>query len=356
MLLNLGFDLTFFFLLLQVGRDEKLRKKMYLLSAVCLFVIFVLATYEVFFGGIVDHAYDNYRRFYFRDSIYQFPVVFYSNTNDLSAIIVFMLAALTLGGFFWRCDTWTDALLSAFATGWTYFLLRASSSRLCLLSYWIFFAGIVAASLFKRVNRKQRFVCIILALACVLVIELEHRGIYNQSINVSLADEFFEYDEYNNKILNETSSAGVRTRLIMHTFRCFWESRGLGVGLGNTGQLALIRKVASSGNKVYYESIHCFIARLFGDYGIFIAIPMIAIGFLLLRSGIRAIRLAKKTNDGDLFAETLLFFSVLIFYPIVSTASSDAQDLIPMWYYLAVVIWTSDRLSGIWAGRKHFVI
>ena len=87
----------------------------------------------------------------------------------------------------------------------------------------------------------------------------------------NLQDEFFSVDEKTGEtVLRQDASGGVRTLLLLHAGRCFLESYGMGVGLGNTELLARDRQVIPD---AAIWSIHCFLARLIADYGIFALIP-----------------------------------------------------------------------------------
>lgn len=155
----------------------------------------------------------------------------------------------------------------------------------------------------------------------------------------SLDEQFFETDEATGKqALRSSGSAGIRAHLLLHAWDCFLESHGLGVGLGNTETLAAQRGIVPSLADKPQNSIHCFIARIIADYGVFILLPLCAIAFLLLKRIFTSLSAAWRRKDGQAAAGALLFFAVLLTYPIVSTASSDAQDDIAMWLYLAMMV------------------
>ena len=138
------------------------------------------------------------------------------------------------------------------------------------------------------------------------------------------------------------SSGGVRAKLILHAGRCFLDSKGLGVGIGNTEILARDNDVIKD-HKIW--SIHCFLARIVADCGIFALIPLCVIAFLLLKKQIRCMNMAARKKEKRAFGSGLLLLVTLISYPIVSTASSDAQDIIAMWLFLAMlVLYTTEGL------------
>ena len=55
----------------------------------------------------------------------------------------------------------------------------------------------------------------------------------------SLKDEFIKEDNTTGQeVVNGATSAGARTKLLVHAWHCFWDSKTLGVGLGNSEILA----------------------------------------------------------------------------------------------------------------------
>ncbi|PWM76099.1 MAG: hypothetical protein DBX59_00035, partial [Bacillota bacterium] len=152
----------------------------------------------------------------------------------------------------------------------------------------------------------------------------------------SLADEFYEFDSKTGaKKLSTKGSAGVRTRLLLHSFRCFRDSYGLGVGLGNTEIMAKEQEVIPDAR---IWSIHCFIARIIGDYGLFAAVPLTVIAVMLIKQGIVSIIASRRKSARPLLALAALYLVIMLCYPVVSTASSDAQDILSMWLYLGMLV------------------
>ena len=101
-------------------------------------------------------------------------------------------------------------------------------------------------------------------------------------------------------------------------------------------------------------SIHCFLARLVADCGIFALLPLCAIVFLLLKKQLRGMALAIRRKERPLLGSCLLLLAALISYPIVSTAPSDAQDIIAMWIFLAVLVLTTEELpTALQADKKE---
>ena len=108
----------------------------------------------------------------------------------------------------------------------------------------------------------------------------------------------------------------------------------MGVGLGNTAQLA--KPTAESRGGVW--GIHCFLARMMADFGIWFLIPLLLIAFSMVKSGVEIVcREMKKRNWSGVMTGVMYLSSVLI-YPIASTAPGDAQNSVPMWLFLGCVV------------------
>ena len=376
---NLCFDLCFFFLMLRLCKNRLIWRMTIRSCLVMLVVIATLGIYEIFFGGIVNQGYDDFKRFLLFQGVYQFPVVFTSNTNDYASTLIFIFTSLLL--VLIRSN---DEKNSKIINLWVvimgiavYFLVLAGSARLCIVATGILYIGIL---LYYFVREKRRLAIPICLLVGILGVEFasnyryivppmqqyftelkeyhaqqgESSDIWSDSSEPSaerpelnlgnpnkqpLEEEFFSEDEKTGeKVLNEGASGGVRVRLLLHALDCFKESYGLGVGLGNTETLAAERNLIEQWKGNTQLSIHCFIARLIADYGIFALIPLCAIAFLLLKRWLEMLVCSVRMRDRDAIAYALLFLTALLIYPVVSTASSDAQDNISMWIYLGVVV------------------
>lgn len=412
-LFNLCFDMCFFFLMLRLCRWKDIRK---LTLAVCFIMwiaMMLMGIYEVFNGGIVDPSYNDYKRFFVFNRVFQFPVVFFGNTNDYALLLTFFYAIFLL--IAWRepsIPQWVTVILTVV----TYFLLLATDSRLSILAFFILLVAQILCALLRHQKASRRTAATMLL--CVFCIQfcnqyqfivppieryLHQRAEYTQAVKdaeeknrqdaednvqqgdapadeqqggeasgeqqetpvdlekpelqigdprkVPLSEQFFEInDETGEEALRSDGSVGVRTHLLLHAWDCFLESHGLGVGLGNTETLAARRSVVPEWANNPQNSIHCFVARIIADYGIFILLPLCAIAFLLLKRIFMSLAAAWRQKDGQAAAEALVFFAVLLTYPIVSTASSDAQDDIPMWIYLSFVVLNTLAVS---IGPEH---
>ena len=354
-LLNLIIDILFFCIALQAFHDGVLRRRMIAVCGACLLVVLLLGQYEVLFGGLVNKMYDGVLIYPWWGRIYQSPVVFSQNTNDYASAAVFVYTVLVVCGLLWRCDTRKNLILTALVTALLFFLNQAAGARLCFFAFCLFLAGTALSAVLKKGDRKRALLCLALVLILIGFILIGQSPLINKNLPArgSLTDEFFEIDaQTGQRVLRQYDSAGVRARLLLHCFDCIFESRGLGVGLGNTARLAELRAVAVMRNGLPYGSVHCFIARVLADYGIFAAVPMAAIGLLLLRAAFLAFRSAVRRRDREGFGRAVLFLFMLLTYPILSSAPSDAQDIIPMWLFLAAAVFEADRLSAAAAEDK----
>lgn len=402
-LFNLCFDMCFFFLMLRLCRQKDIRKLTLAVCFVMWVAVMLMGIYEVFSGGIVEFKYNraNYQDFTWFLSRFQYPVVFFSNTNDYALLLTFFYAIFLL--IAWReprIPQWVTVILTAV----TYFLLLATSGRLCIFAFLILLTAQILCALLQRQKAARRTAAAMLL--CVFCIQfcnqyryiippfqtyVQQKAEYTQAIREAekkagqgkeqpepetpveqpeslsepekpelqlgdpqkktLNEQFFETDAATGeKVLREEGSAGVRSHLLLFAFHCISQSHGLGVGLGNTETMAARQAVVPQWADKPQNSIHCFLMRIAADYGIFALLPLCAIAFLLLKRIFMSLAAAWRQKDGQAAAEALLFFAVLLTYPIVSTVSSDAQDNIPMWIYLSFVVLNTLAVS---IGPEH---
>ena len=401
-LFNLCLDLAFFFLLLRLCRHKGVLKAV-MVAAIAGFVFLSgLGIYEVFHEGVFNDMYDNFHRGSWFMEYLQPPVVASSNTNDYVSSLFFVAAAFLIArarGVFDKNNRLVKyAPVAIFPV--LFFLVTIADARLNLMAFWVLLVITVIHDLLARFSKKRTFALTALLLCCITFCHqyryvmpqirsftaqakayCEYQvtlgrhyfqygfGSANDSATPprpttpeaalpkpapdsenqnsgSLKDEFFEPGENGEIILNTANSGGIRTSLLIHAGKCFGESYGLGVGLGNTEVLAAQRGVIPKWAHNEVNSIHCFLARVVADYGIFVLIPLGAIAFLLLRRLWRMFVAAYKAKNRTAAANAILFLGCCALFPIVSTASSDAQDILPMWLYLALVILFAKALSS----------
>ena len=367
-LFNLVFDVTFFLLAIRMLRRPAVRDLTVKVCIVMLCLIVVLGLYEVFFGGLVNSCCDDLKQIQIFDGMFQSPVVFSGNPNDYAATVLLMAAAALL--WYLRPDNrwskWGAVGVAALAVC-AYMVPVLCSGRLCVVASVILLAAIVLYFLCSK--KRGRILVVAVILIGVLSVEFVNRYYYlmpqikaytealitGQSLDgleiqlqrpggVSLEDQFFEIDKETGEVtLRGDASAGIRTKLLIHAGDCFLDSYGLGVGLGNSEMLARDLKVTGDTG---IWNIHCFIARLLADYGIFVLIPLCTIAWLLLRRILHMLRIGVRGRRWEQAAYALLALGALGIYPIVSTAPADAQDLLVMWLYLALAAvlprWLSD--------------
>lgn len=378
-LFNLTFDLLFFWMTMRMLCIPTVRKWTMNVCGIMLGLLIVLGLYEVFFGGIVDPAYDEIKRVYIFNEIFQYPIVFSGNTNNYAATLIFLFAALLLwwlqpGKMLERGKAIVIGVLGVLC----YTMPLVSNARLCEVSILILLSGILIYLFIAK--KKGRILIAAILVVGILFVEFTNRYHYlmpqiqtymhamqtgqtepsgtedsdtitspptfqlSDPEHASLQDQFFETDETTGEtVLRSEGSAGVRTRLLIHAGQCFVESYGLGVGLGNTELLARDRAIISGEKSVW--NIHCFVARIVADYGIFVLIPLSMIVLLLLKKTfayiVQSIRKKKRVEVGY----GVLALWILMVYPFLSTAPSDAQDLLSMWLYLAVVVVMFQQFS-----------
>ena len=380
---NLCMDLCFFFLALELCKDRRIFHTTAVVVAVSALILAVMGIYESFCGGIFHDRFDSLRNILFFNTKVQNPVVTTANPNNYSAMLVFMLAVVLLNRV-WQGRGKKNDWLPVFLVAAVYFLLSAAQARLCMVAF-VALLAVFLVCVPMLGKRKYRLVALILLLLGIVKLGFNSTWMYEQeapqahsgatqsvtvasveqapetyefvllSTNVvaeehevslsnapdqqilyktngnSFKDEFFTKDEETGEYaLNTTRSAGIRLTLLLGAFDCFIESKGMGVGLRNTEQIVLI------GDDQW--GIHCFLARMTADLGIFFLIPFLLIAIALLRACFVHMGRCIRRRDKAGAAMWLLYLAALVSYPIASTAPSDAQDILAMWLFLAWIV------------------
>ena len=354
---NLCFDLSFFFLMLCLCRDRHVLSRT---LKICLGGFWVLSLL-----GVCESV---WKPLFYTGTQIQYvtlfgfkicsPMVIYNNTNDYMSAITFLFAGLLLGWLLKKEKGKRDwgHLLAAGAV--SLYLAKCASARLLIVAFWLLLAAIMVYALLlcgKRAVPVLLIIAVLLATTTMSHVNLPvllhltdaPAGGGSQAGDApSLKDQFFESDAVTGELtFNNTASAGVRVRLILHSVRCFLDSKGMGVGVGDTEQLARIEKVAKDGNT---WSIHCFLARLLGDYGLWAALPLVYIVLDRIWYGVLLLKQGWKNRVRADVSYALLYLVMGVVYVIASTSSSDAQDLLAMWMFLAVfVLMSRQKKPGV---------
>lgn len=372
-LFNLIFDLCLFLLALRLLRDRRLLRPSALACAAGLAVLLAMGLYRMVTAGDWDEVTNRFALFFFYKWVLRGPDSCWGNPNDFSAVItftvsIFLLASAVLWkklGKKWR---WTPAA----ALVLLYFVCIANSARLIKICFWLLFAGFTVFLLLSDRRRLWIPLVVLVLMGCIWFLN-QYRFImpsireyfaqmeiyrqqeedpYSQNTpappkldiktqpKTSLDEEFFSTDEATGeKVLSAVGgSGGIRALLLLHSADCFRESYGLGAGLGNTETLAPRRNIIPGWAHSPQNSVHCFLVRSTADLGVFFLFPLCIVAFLLLKRTWELLTAALRTRNPAAFGAVLLYFCVLLVFPIASTASSDSQDILPMWLYLAAIV------------------
>jgi len=368
---NLCLELCFFFLALELGRDRNVFR--YTIWSAFPAAVFQMLTgiVDTFSGGVFYLSCDVYPEYEGCDADHamsffgkecHWATGTVGNPNDYSMMLLFALALFLLY-WVWRrheekCDWIPAALIVP-----VYFLICTGDARLCMVAFFVLLTGFALYAL--TLEKGKRWILIVTILlfgfmkfGCAyqnLVSTTDESALHavesifvsaeaasfeeNQAIPLSeapsLKDKFLAVDEETGELqVNQTGSEGIRLYLLLHAFDCIWQSKGLGVGLGNTEQLARVSETNLSGT----WNIHCYLARMAADFGIFFLIPLLLIVFELLKMSIQGMIQGFKVKKASDAMMWVLYLSVLITYPIASTAPSDAQDALVMWLFLAGIV------------------
>lgn len=342
--ITLCFDLVFFALMLELCSDRDLFAATVRCTLVSVLLQIIMGIREVFCGGIFTQQYDVNHNFAFFGGMWQAPAVTTSNPNDYVMGLVFALAVYLL---YWAWQghkekySWLPVVLIAPV----YFLLRAASARLCMISFWLLLAGFALCTL--TLGKKKAWIPIVTVLLLFFVAfgcgdfqTVEQDTVVTvksavESGKQSLKEEFFTVDEQTGETqLNFALSGGIRVDLLLCALDCFVQSKGMGVGLGNTAQIAKLS--AEKRNGVY--GIHCFLARMAADFGIWFLIPLLVIAGAMLWFGVTYVCRGIKERRWTNATTGMLYLLSVVIYPIASTASGDAQNSLPMWLFLGTIV------------------
>ena len=351
--ITLCFCLVFFALMLELCSDRQTFVATLWCALITTVIHMVMGFIEIFEGGFFTEKF--YEVFFFLGDHFTSPSVSAGNPNDYAMMLVFMLA-LVLLYWTWRGHAERFCWFPVVLIAPVYFLLGATYARLCTISFWILMIAFALYALTSRKLARRILIPTVLLLACTMVFfaygehvtQVELDAI-NEAIMMEAATEPTEnvlpaenqmpiaverVEESTEEEVILESSGAVRLDLLLHSWNCFAESKGMGVGLGNTAQLA--KSTAARRGGVW--GIHCFLARMTADFGFWFLIPLLLIAFSMVRSGVEIVwQEKKKQNPAGVMMGFMYLASVLI-YPIASTAPGDAQNSVPMWLFLGSVV------------------
>lgn len=381
-LFNLCIDILFFVLLL-LYLDSRRKIKVTMFNCLINFIALLsMGIYEAFFGGIFFETPNNFRSFNFFDKGLLFqPKACFGNANDYSSTILFLLPFL-IGFLLYLIKNTENKFIKkfyssilVFITSVSYFIVIVTNARLVLVPIYIVSFGFAFYIIVYQRKLKKILINCILCIAFISIMDnytdisilIKNHANTKKDISSeivvadvqsetgtedivpedekSLTDQIFTIDaDTNTVILNKNTSAGLRASLLKFAINTFIDSKGIGVGLGNTELLA---KAISEDQFGGIWAIHCFPARIVADMGVFILIPIIIIIAMLLKKMINIILMynKKKINISLLVLVTVI--SVLNFV-FLATSPSDAQDLLGMWISLAGIILAVIRIPSLY--------
>ncbi len=366
--MNLFFDILFCFLAIYfIPQNFKLNIK---IITVSLITLQLLGVYETIFGGIVNNLYDGMSRYsFFRILLLQQPVVSFGNTNDFNSATAMITIIIT-----WILIYYSDRLTKVEQNKSNIIIITINSLMFylasCGLSTLTKYAMLIQLSLILIyaivINREF----LMIAITILLLFAFTHLmptaqkyliGIENNiNLIISMFDENHEYEVketpkvYGEEVtlsqqFDEDATGGVRLTLIKYGVDTIISSNFLGAGLGNTEIMAADAGVIEAWADREAISLHCFPIRILADMGVFILFPALVVFMLVLQNAYNAITKSERKKQAKY---TLIIGTIAVFttYICLSTASSDAQDLLPMWLFFALVVQLSDKgiLSNIY--------
>ena len=134
-------------------------------------------------------------------------------------------------------------------------------------------------------------------------------------------------------IASREESDAIRVNLLLNGYDMLNKSNWLGIGVGNAEP-----RMREYSNVKGILSLHCFVAELFVEYGIFAIIPFAALLITLFINWIALLRKSFLCRDRRLFANTLFQLVTAITFPLASSANSSSWGIMAMWGYLAYLL------------------
>ncbi len=369
MAFNLFLDLLFCFL--AINFISKNLKKNIIVILASLTVLQLLGIFETIFGGIFTDAYAGLARYsFFGLKILGRPTVGFGNTNDYVSAVAMVTIAVT-----WVLIINMKNLVGKekrIAAGIIVFINSAafylSACAISTLVSWVMLLQIFLLFVYTIIfNRKFKIafasMLVLFAFIHLMPTAQKYMVIIENNINtfiaqfntsytpeikdipnvygddVGLDDQFVDDDGE----ISTNVSGGIRLTLLKYSFNTMIDSYGLGVGLGNTGVMAANDEIIPRWEGSESISMHCFPARILADMGIFIMLPVLLVFFYIFKS-YKIYMKKSKDNRKNKFLNILFLGFGLLSFAILSTASSDAQDILPMWLFIAIIILIADRL------------
>lgn len=376
-LFNLSFVvLLFFIVILYIDNHKKFKSLVYNLTANT-GLILLLGVYETFGNNyIFIDKYIGKGKYSFFDIINLKPAtVSFANTNDLNAGLFMIITVISCYYMFAIIKSNNKKLKNIYSATLIFlfsvsgYLAECSGARLVKVSFYVYV--IMMLAVFYVSARKRLFVPIIILIVSLTfsyggdyfninaraingtndAVYYTQMGIYDLKVKmgsdkaelpvrkphiplrekVSLEDEFFSVDEEGNSTVNLTHSGGIRLALIEEAFKMFFETKTLGVGLGN-GEMILKANAEKTGG---ITNFHCYPARLIAEYGIFILLPALVLGLCVLKDVMVSHSVSRQKRNEALMAHIITILIALLVFPLLVTAPSDAQDIAVMWIYIA---------------------
>ncbi len=341
---NLCMDLCLFFLMIQLCSDKKLFKQTMKACALGFLMLVGLGLWECVIG-LVFHVPVHFQTINLFGWEIISPEVTYNNTNDFATAVVFLCMLLTTWLLQRRSIQKKGIAFLCISFFFTFLLIEFSSARLLSIAFWLMLFVLLVYML--AIRDKRAIVAISILSVFLLIFSFTKKFDLRDSIQnifsekpsynhqarpeIALKDQFFETDpETGDMYLSAEHSAGVRGLLLNHAIQCFVNSKGMGVGVGNTEKMAQMLNVTQTKS---IWAIHCFLARMMGDYGIWFFLPILALGIVFIK--FIACKISKK---GFHRGYAVFLCGALMAFALVSSSPADAQDVLPMWMFLAVFI------------------
>ena len=351
--LSIAYSLCFTLLFLYLGRDKKVFRNS-VLVAVGTFAFCALGGFVEFFtGALFETPHAGGIGFTFFDHGLYPPIFCFYNTNSLAASTFWglLLGAMLLvekwdGLAVKRRKWWNLLLIGGIAL--CHCLYQGGSARIASMCIIVLLVSLVVWYILQY---KKGLLAIAVLLAFFQFVFIGINYAYwvsdpiptDPTVSVSPTTPSDSTDATVDttaptepdatgpqEITTRQESDKVRVNLLLNGFDLLKKSNWLGIGVGNTEL-----RMFEYNNHKGVLSLHCFVAELFVEYGIFAILPFTALLVMLLVNWIALLKKSITCKDRKMFANTLFQFMTALTFPLVSSANSSSWTIMAMWMYLA---------------------
>lgn len=259
------------------------------------------------------------------------PTGFRWNPNDLATMMV-----LIIPFFVFHKNIFYKFIGSFAAIG----VITLTGSRAAFFA--LFILGIIFAILYTRrseirKNLKLLSIIIVIAFAAFMIVKQYTNHKFSNLLTTWDAAKIYVTESHEN--VNPYSSISIRQNLIKNGMKGFIETKGLGVGGGNSKYIGLEKGMAFTNN---ITSLHNFWIEILVEGGVIIFILFMGWYFWIFW---KLYKIARKTLNNDLYYFANAGSLAMIGFFIAAISMSSAIYFLPMWVLFGVNLSTINNFK-----------